>query len=432
MKKIATSLATLAMMLNMSVVPMTAYASSTELVISGNGADSSNTSSVTSQSNTAVTQTNNTNITNNVNANSSTGNNSSSENTGGNATVGTGASSTVVGVTNVANSNTAVVEDCNCAVDANISITGNGSDSENNAELNLNSGHNVTTQVNQQNSGSIENKVNANSESGYNTANKNTGGSVQVTTGNSSTEVGVSTTANSNWASVGVGSQGNGEVSLWITGNGDDSENDIELDLDHDVLLNQQNSAYVENDVDAYSSTGDNRANRNTGGAVSVGTGDAHTEVVVDNAANFNAAAIDCDCLTDISATIDDNGADSENSIKAYLSDDLNVFQDNSCEDNILTFGWDGWYGHHNCGIDNDLDADSTSGSNVADKNVGDDEDSSEMGVTTGDAETLVGVENTGNSNSYGVETPETEGFGGLNVNISFDLSDLLGALGIL
>ncbi len=426
MNKIAAGIASMAMIVNMAL-PLTASAASTELLITGNGSDSTNTTTVAQQNSTVVSQTNNANITNNVSANSSSGNNSASKNTGGDVTVGTGDSQTVVSVENTANSNVANVEDCNCDADASVTISENGADSENNAVLGLSS----TTTVAQSNNGSIENNVGASSHTGGNKADRNTGGSVEVTTGNSITNVGILNEANSNVASVGGHSvSSNGDVSLWITGNGADSENNIGLLLDRGVLLQQRNSSYIENNVDADSSTGWNHASRNTGGSVSVDTGDAHTGVLVDNATNFNWANIDCDCLTNVTAKIAGNGDDASNTIEATLSDGSNVFQDNSCESSLeeLVWGWDGW--NNKCGVDTNIGANSTTGLNHADRNVGDPGDDPE--VTTGDSETLVGVENTGNSNMFGtpVEAPEG-GNGGVNVNISFNLGDLLGALGI-
>lgn len=425
MKKLTTSFASIAMLVH--VFAPVAAASSIELEVSGNGAESQNTTVVTSENNTVVSQTNSANITNTVNANSNTGGNNASKNTGGAVTVDTGDSKTVVAVENNANSNTADVTNCGaCNTDATVKITGNGADSKNAANLQLNAG----TVVAQTNNGSILNAVKADSNTGANNANKNTGGDVEVSTGNALTHVDLSTTANSNWAKVGGIGHSNGDVSLMISGNGAESKNDILLKLDRDVLLQQKNSASVKNWVDAEATTGDNRANKNTGGDVRIDTGDALTGVAVDNAVNFNWANVDCDCLTDVTAKVAGNGFGSVNKISAALSDDRNIFQENSCGygyGNSFLFGR-----HHRCGVDNVLNADSATGYNDSDKNTG--EVGSDPEILTGDSETLVGVENTGNSNTYGTtpSMPSNGIFGGVNLNISFNLGDLLSALGLL
>lgn len=421
MKKFAAGIASFAMLLN---VATPAFASSTTLEIVDNGADSNNSVNVSSNTQTSVTQTNNSTITNNVSASSSSGGNSASKNTGGNVSVSTGDTATIVSVENTANNNVANVDNCSgCDTEALVHVSGNGADSKNNAGLKLEN----ETKLYQTNSGDIVNKVKADSYSGDNKVSKNTGGDVEVLSGESITHVGVTTHANSNMARLGGDASGDRSVELKVTDNGAESRNNIWLGLDRDVLLTQRNGASVRNFVTADSSTGSNSAGRNTGGSVMVDSGDAFTEVLVDNAANFNWANLDCDCLTDVSAKVADNGADTHNKIKAYLSDDKDVFQDNSCGlSEVALFG--GWHGP--CGVSNSLHADSATGDNDAWANTADSSD--DPSITTGDAETFVGVENTGNSNSYGTPSDSDWDFGGMNFNISFNLGDLLGALGFM
>jgi hypothetical protein len=305
-----------------------------------------------------------------------------------------------------------------------VNVSGNGADSKNDAKLNLSN----TTQVAQSNDGNINNKVNADSTTGDNYASKNTGGSVSISTGDALTHVDLTTHANSNAALVGGNGNGGSEVSLMIAGNGADSKNSIWLALDKETVLQQYNSSSVNNYVDATSSTGENKADKNTGGSTSIDTGNAYTGVAVDNAANFNWANIDCDCLTSVNAKVAGNGTDTKNKISADLTDNQNVFQDNSCGNDFWTFGWDGW--GKKCGIDNHLNADSATGVNSLKDNTGNPGVDPE--VMTGDAQTLVGASNAGNSNIYGEPmTAPLGGTSGVNVNVSFNLSDLLGALGI-
>lgn len=424
-KKIAAGLVSASLLFNM-VTP--AFAA-TSLEISGNGADSENATNVSVSQNTVVSQTNEANISNDVNADANTGGNSANRNTGGGVTVDTGDAKTLVGITNTANSNSAEVENCNCETDAEVLISGNGAGSKNQAGLGLVS----TTVVAQDNDADIDNKVNADATTGDNKANRNTGGDVEITTGNAFTHVEIANEANANWARVGGSNgAGNGSVSLRILGNGADSENGILLGLEKDILLQQYNTADVDNDVYADATTGNNRANRNTGGEVDIDTGNAHAGVAVDNAVNFNWADVGCDCLTDITAKVAGNGAETENYIAAELADSLNVYQDNSCGGSEWSWLFDWNRGGNDC-VDNHLNADADTGYNKGNRNTGN--PGADPSVTTGNAETLVGVDNTGNANVFGA-APELDGlhfgdFSGVNLNVSFDLHDLLAALGL-
>ncbi len=429
-KQIATGIATVSLLLN-AVAPVFA---STTLEISGNGADSANTTQVSVSQTTVVSQTNEANISNDVNANANSGGNSASRNTGGDVSVDTGNATTLVGISNTANSNVADVENCDCALDAEVLISGNGAGSDNEALLGLLS----STIVAQSNKADIDNKVNADATTGDNRANRNTGGDVEIFTGNAAAEVEILNEANSNSARVGGGQgTGNGSVSLRILGNGADSKNGILLGLDREILLQQYNDAEIDNDVDVDANTGDNRANRNTGGSVEIDTGSAYAGVFADNAFNFNWADVGCDCLTDILAKVAGNGAESENKISAELADELNVFQDNSCgrrpQYALELFGFGYRHRDRNC-VDNDLDAYAGTGYNKADRNTGDPE--GDPSVTTGNAETVVEAQNTGNANVYGsAPTEDAPGFGdfdGVSLNFTFDLQDLLSALGLV
>ena len=403
----------------------------TTLVISGNGSDSDNEAKIDVDQTTTVTQTNETSISNNVNATASSGGNSASRNTGGAVLVDTGDATTDVKVTNLANSNEATVDCCMANSDMDVLIEGNGADSKNKAKLDIDS----STNLYQTNDAKITNKVNADATSGENRANRNTGGDVEILTGKASTDVDIETAANSNSALV-SSNGGTGSISLKILENGADSDNKIKLDFDHAVLLTQANDARVKNDVWANANSGDNRANRNTGGDVLVDTGDAHAGVEVDTMVNFNWADVDCGCLFDVFAKVAGNGDNSKNEIKAYLDDTTTVFQDNSCGGYRGPQGFELLFGrfgrHHKDCVSNYLDAYAGSGGNRADRNTGDPE--GDPSVLTGNAETLVDVENSGGSNVYGAASEwDWSGWpmGGLNLSISLDLHALLVALGL-
>jgi len=208
-----------------------------------------------------------------------------------------------------------------------------------------------------------------------------------------------------------------------IIGNGYDSENEVEVELENETSVYQHNKAIIINDIDADAETGENDANQNTGGDVLIGTGDAKTWVEVDNMVNFNSAEVDCGCLLDLFAKIGENGADTENEIEAELESEKNVYQ-----------GW-GEYGNF-AFLLNDVDGDSETGENDVDQNTGDPE--GDPGILTGDALDHVAVSNSGNVNIYGdgagFEWPELPEWPEFDFSFSFNLSlsQLLGFLGLV
>lgn len=388
----------------------------TTIEISGNGADSTNKAYVDVAQTTTVVQSNNADVYNKVDADADTGGNTASKNTGGEVSIETGDASTDVNVENTLNSNTASINCCD-AGDVDVLISGNGANSYNKADLDVNQGKQYSTFVDQNNNAEVKNKIYADADTGDNKANKNTGGDVTIKTGDADTSVNVSTTANANWANVGGGQGQGGTLSMRILDNGADSTNKIYLDFASVVALTQDNYADVYNKVDADADTGDNKANENTGGEVAIETGDATVDVGIDNMVNFNWADVDCGCLFDVLAKVAGNGYNTENKIKADLTDSLVVFQGNCAES------------HEDCEIDNKVYADADSGDNKAKKNTG--ESGSDPSITTGDADTSVDVSNAGNSNVFGSEAPSDWPEFDFNFNVSLSWSQLLALLGM-
>lgn len=433
-KKILATLSLSAMMFNVFVVP----ASAITLEVTGNGVQSDNDIEIKTEQKTEVSQSNDFNVNNNINANSSTGSNSASRNTGGNSKIDTGNATSTVEVVNAGNTNEAVVDCCASAHDVNVLISENGDSTDNKVDLK----NENKVEVSQQNSSNIKNEINNDATTGWNEANRNTGGSIEIVTGKAKATTAVFNGGNVNSAVVAGGSGHVGGVSARILGNGVHSDNDIELDLEHRVELNQENSARIDNRIDTDAVSGKNDANRNTGGDVLIDTGDAKVMVMVDNAVNFNFADVDCGCLFDVTAKIAGNGDSSDNKIEADLEDKLEVAQENACDEGhrylprLLSsrlfknsFGSRGG----DC-LENDIYADAYSGFNDADRNTG--AHDSDPSVETGNALTEVFVENAGNSNIFGDvsdwEMPEEGNNSNVSVNISFDLASLLAMLGLL
>jgi hypothetical protein len=416
------------------LLSLVAPVSAMTLEISGNGSDSTNKVDVESNQNTTVVQSNNAEVTNNITAKASTGGNEAEDNTGGNVSIETGDATTDVTASTTVNSNAATV-DCCSTQGADVLISGNGSDSHNRVYLDLNenekkgpgSNDPTGTSVFQNNKADITNNVTAKSKSGGNEAEDNTGGDVSIKTGDATTSVTLTNTANANSAMVGGEGAQAGSVSLKILGNGSESDNKIDLELGGGVLVSQANNADVDNNVYAKASTGENEVEDNTGGTASIETGDATTTVTVDNAVNFNQAAVDCGCMLDISGKIAGNGEDSTNKIEAELGGDLEIFQGN-CAKDIRPGSATIPGGDQKCEVENNLTGKAQSGDNELEDSTG--SVNGDPSIETGDAESTVDVSNAGNSNVYGAEAPSEWPKFDFNFNISLSLEQLLAFLG--
>src|SRR3990167_8985312 len=198
----------------------------------------------------------------------------------------------------------------------NITLSGNGTDSNNTANINLTK----TATVVQNNTANVTNKVDVEAETGDNDANDNTGGDVTIKTGDSDVAVAVKNMLNSNSASIDCCAKGDTEVK--IADNGSDSDNDVDLDQSSTNGIYQDNFGFVTNYVDVDGNTGDNEADDNTNGDVSVETGDSEVSVGVLNFVNSNWAKIGGGDNEDGSLSLWTlgNGKKSDNNIDADLA----------------------------------------------------------------------------------------------------------------
>ena len=382
MNKIAIRLATAASTAALVVSSFAAPLSATTVEISGNGSDSDNTVEVTQTNVTTVNQSNTANISNNIDVDADTGDNDAEDNTGGDVSINTGDASATVGVSNTANSNQASVSGC-CPDDVTLKIKDNGTDYGNNDENKIKFNSTNVNTLTQTNSAYIDNDVDVDLDTGDNDANDNTGGDVSVETGDADATVTVDNQLNANWAAITSSGNGGG-VAVEISGNGSDSDNTVEVGLTSVNTINQSNNANVSNDIDVDADTGDNDAEDNTGGSVSIDTGDANATVDVSNMANFNAAELEgCGRVEDLDVLVKDNGDDSDNTATLNLVSVLAATQDNYFDN-----------GKECDEIKVDLD---TGGNDVKDNTHGDD-----PSITTGNADADVEVENTANSNVLG------------------------------
>lgn len=260
-----------------------------------------------------------------------------------------------------------------------LTISGNGSDSENKIYVDTTS----TNSIAQTNNATVTNSISSNSSTGGNTAMDNTGGDVKVLTGDAKSLTTVANMLNSNQASVNCCDTGTGSVK--ISGNGADSYNKVDLDQINTNSIKQDNNALVTNTVDANAQTGGNTAKDNTGGSVTIGTGDATVGVDVSTKANANFANVGGNGSGTgtglVDAIISGNGADSTNKIYLDVTKDNTIVQEN------------------NATVINTVDANAKTGWNWAKDNTGGD-----VLILTGDAKSLVGVDNEVNFNWANVD----------------------------
>jgi hypothetical protein len=388
--KTATGIATAAIVVSSFA---TAALATVDVTISGNGADTNNTAKVETSNTTIVTQTNTANISNNVSVTSNTGGNKANSNTGGDVSVSTGNATSNVGISNTANSNAADVSGCNCSGDVNATISGNGANSKNDLKLETES----KTWVTQNNTANVSNNVDAYLTTGKNEANKNTGGGVSIETGNAeANNITVHNAVNKNVASVGGGSNGGGTLAVVISGNGANSNNKAKVEAESETGVIQNNVADISNSVEVTAKTGKNKADSNTGGDVSIETGNAMANVDVSNLANFNAADVSsCGCLISGTVKVKDNGADTKNEAKVELGSASFVTQDNlfGCSEGE----WLNWSEKDGC---NNVSVKSDTGNNKADKNT--QGSSLDPSIMTGDAGSDVMVGTSANTNVVG------------------------------
>ena len=124
---------------------------------------------------------------------------------------------------------------------------------------------------------------------------------------------------------------------LVVSGNGEGSQNQINVTSSSTNNVAQTNNAEVQNNVDAKADTGSNEASSNTGD-VSIATGDVEELVSIENKLNASFAETNC-CGSsfDTDLTITQNGADSQNSINLNQTNNTNVFvsQTANVENNV-------------------------------------------------------------------------------------------------
>lgn len=204
------------------------------------------------------------------------------------------------------------------SADIELTVEGNGEQSDN--EVNLNVSNNAT--VTQSNSADISSQVNTDANTGNNNASSNTGdanintGSVDVSTTINNTDINQNTADSCCKAT---------DVNAQITGNGDNSINQIDTNITSNRSLTQTNIVVMDNNEITRANTGENNANKNNGD-VSIITGDITVKNNTNNKNINNSKGSPGGGVGDVNLKVNGNGADSKNNINLNIQDNLDIF----------------------------------------------------------------------------------------------------------
>jgi hypothetical protein len=207
------------------------------------------------------------------------------------------------------------------------------------------------------------------------------------------------------------------DSSFVISGNGSRSQNSITSDTSNTMIVSQSNDTRVNNDVSVSNDTGGNSASGNTGGGVSLRSGDASADVIIHNMAGSNVADIgnSCGCESgNVDAIIAGNGSRSDNSIdtsnnhyfllnqQTNTDFDNNVDIDNSTGNNDVsdnTGGSSFWNNNFPWWMQNQHDMDWWKTHNMGDWNNWNSSNGGTTAFKSGNADATVLIHNMGSEN---------------------------------
>lgn len=245
-----------------------------------------------------------------------------------------------------------------------ITISGNGAGSENQAIIDTAQNNTVT----QNNNATIANDVTNNATTGNNTTNSNNG-STSIETGNTnSTTVVSNENINSN-ITTNSPCGCSQDALLTIADNGADSQNVATLNNNSSYTSSQENTATIKTNITVNANTGENKANNNSG-KITINTGDIHSNITINNTHINNNVPIQLVGETTITLDIKNNGSDSKNILTVENGKTITYLAKNTA--NILNSIW----------------LDLNSGNNEANNNKGN------VTIITGDILSMVTITN--------------------------------------
>lgn len=263
-----------------------------DVKVAGNGADSRNEVEIENESKNTVVQNNLTSLQNQVKIAGDTGYNDLNDNTGGDVYARTGnVMIAPVAITNMAGSNTAMIGgQSNGGSELALKVIGNGADSKNEIEVE----NEQENGLYQNNLTQIGNDLYLKGRTGKNDLNFNTGpagSDPALLTGDVWIGAMVHNEAGFNYANADCGCVL--DVMGSINGNGADSRNEIELELEDETVVKQDNADVIYTNGNADSDTGSNDLDDNTGGDVEARTGNTETLLSVMTFGGFNGFGVE-------------------------------------------------------------------------------------------------------------------------------------------
>lgn len=156
-----------------------------------------------------------------------------------------------------------------------VTVSGNGAGSTNKVKIK----NTKKVRVEQSNRTAVINLVGVFQNTGGNSANQNTGGDVTVNSGNATANVTNTTTTGGNTLVVPDCGCPDPVNTVDVKDNGADSTNTVKITNKSKTVVSQSNETLVVNGVLVGQNTGNNEANQNTGGTVSVDSGNASATV---------------------------------------------------------------------------------------------------------------------------------------------------------
>jgi len=108
-------------------------------------------------------------------------------------------------------------------------------------------------------------------------------------------------------------------VTIEVSGNGSDSDNTVNYTQENEVEIEQENEADITNNIEVDANSGNNEAEDNTGGDVTIKTGKAEANVTVNNSANLNQAEVNACCPGDVEVSFKEDRGEGRREMEAHL-----------------------------------------------------------------------------------------------------------------
>lgn len=251
------------------------FAEEVNISVSENGQSSSNEVKLETSTSSSVNQENNAQASNNVVINQNTGGNDASSNSS-DVSITTGGVNSTTNISNEnINTNIGNSTDCSCVQNSVLEVSGNGEESHNLIEQTST----TNIQIGQQNNVNINNTVSANINTGNNQSSGNNG-SVFITTGDVKVNSNIENSRINFTAGKFTSSQNS--IKNVISGNGNNSNNNISLIENKNFIIDIRNISFITNNVDFLLNTGYNRSSENNGDVV-IKSGDITSNINIEN-----------------------------------------------------------------------------------------------------------------------------------------------------